>query len=116
MLFTGITRDFSLRGEEQYITIGAFWDEMSALYGMENLRGLGYKWEDQTISYAIGLKDGAIDGHNLEIELPCDGWSVVDGRTDDLKAIYDDIYKGGRLKLEIETFNDDGSCRIEYYR
>ena len=42
MEFKGIGRTFSTVGEKQYETIGAFWDEMSGIYGRENLRGLGY--------------------------------------------------------------------------
>lgn len=116
MLFIGISRDFPLENEEQYNTIGAFWDEMSELYGMENIQGLGYKWENGMISYAIGLKDGAIAGANLKLELPDNGWTVVKGRTDDLKKIYDEIYRSGRLKMEIEEFTYDGSCVIKYLR
>ena len=116
MLFIGISKDFSLKNEDQYNTIGAFWDEMAELYGLESLLGLGYKWEDGMISYAIGLKDGAIAGANLKLELPDNGWTVVKGRTDDLKEIYDEIYRSGRLKMEIEEFAVDGSCVIKYLR
>jgi hypothetical protein len=42
MVFSGISRVFDLTDEQQYETIGQFWDEMAALYGLENLRGLGY--------------------------------------------------------------------------
>ena len=116
MLFVGTSRDFSLLNEDQYNTIGAFWDELAALYGLENLAGIGNTWQNGMISYAIGLKNGKIDGANLEIELPDDGWIVVDGKTDDLKKIYDEIYKSGALKYEIETFTEDGDCLIKYYR
>jgi predicted transcriptional regulator YdeE len=116
MLFIGISRDFSLKDEDQYNTIGAFWDEICALYKIESLHGLGYKWENGKISYAIGLKSGRIKGANLELTLPDSGWSVVEGRTDDLKKIYDEIYKDGRLKLEIEEFTDEGNCLIKYLR
>ena len=116
MLFIGISKDFSLKNEDQYNTIGAFWDEMAELYGLESLLGLGYKWEDGMISYAIGLKDGAIAGANLKLELPDNGWSVVKGRTDDLKKIYDEIYRSGRLKMEIEEFTTGGDCVIRYLR
>ena len=116
MVFRGISRQFSLYGEGQYDTIGAFWDEMAAKYGLESLRGLGYLWRDGEISYAIGLISGDIDGQNVEIELPDDGWTVACGRTDDLKAIYDEIYKHGPLLYEIESFTEDGLCRIEYVR
>ena len=116
MVFTGISRTFSTLGEEQYQTIGAFWDEMSAIYGMENLRGLGYNWTETTIEYVIGLKDGVIDGANCKVELPDGGWVTVSGKTSDLGKIYDEIYKDGALKYEIETFDDDGSCVIMYRR
>ena len=116
MKFIGISRDFSLNNEDQYNTIGAFWDEMAELYGLESLLGLGYKWDDGMISYAIGLKDGAIAGANLKLELPDNGWAVVKGRTDDLKRIYDEIYRSGRLKMEIEEFTTGGDCVIRYLR
>ena len=116
MIFTGIMRGFSLAGEGQYETIGAFWDEMAGIYGLENLRGLGYKWSGGVIYYAIGLADGEIAGWNFRAELPDGGWTTVTGRTDGLKEIYDRIYTDGPLTYEIETFFENGDCRIEYYR
>jgi hypothetical protein len=41
---------------------------------------------------------------------------LAKGQTDDLKALYDEIYKDGALSYEIETFFEDGSCQIWYYR
>ena len=116
MLFIGVSKDFSLKNEDQYNTIGAFWDEMSEKYGLESLCGLGYRWQGGKISYAIGLKDGIIEGANLRLDLPDDGWITAEGETDNLKAIYDNIYKDGPLKLEIETFTLDGKCLIRYLR
>ena len=116
MDFIGISKVFSLADEQQYDTIGQFWDEMALQYGLEKLRGLGYKWENNTISYAIGLKNGCIPGFNLSINLPDCGWVCVTGKTDELKQIYDEIYKDGSLQFEIETFDEAGNCRIQYYR
>lgn len=116
MLFYGISKDFDLSNQAQYETIGAFWDEMSAIYGLENLRGLGYCWQNNKISYAIGLKSGFISGHNACIILPDDDWIIVTGKTDDLKQLYDKIYQDGPLQYEIETFFVDGRCKIEYHR
>lgn len=116
MLFTGISKEFSLKNEEQYNTIGDFWDEMSLLYGMENLQGLGYKWKNGKIFYAIGLKNGNIKNSNFSLELPDDDWCVVIGETGNLKNIYAEIYKAGPLKYEIETFRENGKCEIKYYR
>ena len=116
MKFFGISKDFSLVGEEQYNTIGKFWDDMAEIYGLENLYGLGYLWRNDMISYAIGLKDGVVDGCNFSMELPDEGWTVVCGRTDDLKEIYDEIYLNGALKYEIEAFWDNGDCEIKFIR
>ncbi len=116
MIFTGISKTFSLIGEDQYNTIGAFWDEMADLYGLENLYGLGYGWKENTIEYAIGLKVGIIPGANLNISLPDSGWITINGKTDNLKDMYDDIYKDGALTYEIETFLENGDCSIRYYR
>ena len=116
MIFTGITKDFDLTNQQQYDTIGQFWDEMAALYGLENLQGLGYRWQDNKISYAIGFKNGCIPGCNLRIALPEEGWVTVNGKTDALQQLYDEIYQGGILQYEIETFDENGDCKIRYYR
>ena len=116
MIFKGISRVFKLTNEEQYDTIGRFWDEMSLIYGMENLQGLGYRWQGDEFYYAIGLKKGDIEGYNLSITLPDDNWVSVRGETALLKDMYDEIYRSGRLTYEIEVFYDDGSCEIRYYR
>lgn len=116
MTFCGIGKRFSLRGEEQYETIGAFWDELAAIYGLECLQGLGYGWSGDTMEYAIGLKDGEIEGWNLCIALPEQGWHKVCGRTNDLKELYDEIYREGPLTYEIETFNENGDCTVIYCR
>ncbi len=116
MIFIGISRIFSTLNDAQYESIGAFWDELSAEYGRNNLRGLGFNWTDSSIEYIIGLKNGIIENANAEIELPDDGWTVVCGRTVDLSKIYDAIYSDGTLLYEIEMFDDNGSCRIMYRR
>ena len=116
MEFKGISRTFSTIDEKQYETIGAFWDEMAGVYGREKLRGLGYHWNETSIEYVIGLSEGDIEGSNINVVLPDDGWSSVIGRTEDLAEIYDRIYKDGPLKYEIEMFDDNGNCKIMFYR
>lgn len=116
MIFKGVSKVFSLLNDDQYNSIGMFWDEMTLLYGLENLQGLGYKWIDNKIHYAIGLKEGVINNYNFSINLPDNGWKIVNGDTNKLKEIYDEIYKDGSLKYEIETFDEDGKCKIMYYR
>ena len=116
MTFKGISKVFSLENEQQYETIGQFWDEMAMLYGLENLQGLGYDWQDYKMAYAIGLKNACIEGYNVSIELPDYGWKRTEGNTEDLQQIYDEIYKDGALQFEIETFYENGTCEIKYYR
>ena len=116
MRFIGISRVFSTVNDQQYETIGAFWDELSEKYGLENLRGLGYNWTKDTIEYVIGLKEGVIDGANCDAELPDKGWTTVNGITDELGHLYDEIYSDGPLTYEIETFSDNGECVIQYSR
>ena len=89
---------------------------MERIYGLENLIGLGYLWNCGEIFYAIGLKDGDIPDFNFEIDLPDCGWVTVIGKTENLKDIYDEIYKSGALKYETEEFYNNGSCKIKYTR
>ena len=116
MVFEGIGRTFSTENDRQYQTIGAFWDELSAKYGRENLQGLGYGWTERSIEYVIGLKNGRIDDADRTVELPDKGWVTVRGKTADLGKIYEKIYQEGRLKYEIERFTDSGDCEILYLR
>ena len=116
MVFNGISRIFKLTNQQQFDTIGRFWDEMAALHGLENLMGLGYFWTEDEISYAIGLKHGDIPSFNVSIVLPDCGWMTVREKTDCLQELYDEIYKAGNLQYEIETFNNDGTCEIRYWR
>lgn len=116
MVFKGVYRDFSLKNEEQYDTIGRFWDEMSERYGIECLIGLGYEWCGARIRYAIGLRDGVIDDANVTAILPDVGWTTVCGLTDELPKIYAEIYREGALRVELESFTEDGRCEIRYIR
>lgn len=116
MKFKGIRRIFSTVGDQQYNAIGAFWNELSKLYGIENLRGLGYNWTNTSMEYAIGLIAGEIDGWNVCAHLPDNGWQRVEGRTENLGEIYNSIYRDGPLKYEIEMFSDDGNCVIDFVR
>ena len=116
MIFNGVSKVFSLKNEQQYDNIGRFWGDMAEKHGLENLRGLGYKWQGDDFFYAIGLKDSDIPDYNVTISLPDEGWVTVRGKTDALKEMYDAIYQHGRLRYEIEAFNEDGTCEISYYR
>ena len=116
MLFKGIGRTFSTENDQQYETIGAFWNELAAKYGRVNLQGLGYGWTERSIEYVIGLIDGEIDEADRAVILPDMGWVMVRGRTAELGEIYEKIYLKGRLKYEIERFTDSGDCEIMYCR
>ena len=116
MLFKGIGRSFFTENDQQYETIGVFWDELAAKYGRENLQGLGYGWKERSIEYIIGLIYGEIDGADRAVKLPDTGWVTVRGQTADLGKIYEKIYQEGRLEYEIERFTDSGDCEIMYCR
>jgi len=115
MKFIGIKKVFSTENEEQYVTIGTFWDELSKVYGRENLMGLGCNWTSNSLEYVMALKNGIIEAANYEIDLP-DEWITVIGKTEELSVIYDKVYKDGALLYEIEEFDDEGNCKIRYYR
>ena len=98
MIFIGITKEFDLTNENQYNTIGEFWDELSLIYGLENLQGLGYKWKNNKIYYAIGLKEGIIKDSNFSIELPEVGWKKYKGKTYRVRIV------AGGFELEDEFY------------
>lgn len=116
MVFCGISRVFSTVNGQQYEAIGQFWDELSKEYGRSNLRGLGYHWTADTIEYVIGYKEGTIPGANCRVELPDIGWATAEGETARLGQLYEEIYRSGPLLYEIETFDQDGRCRVQYCR
>ena len=124
MIFRGFDKCFSTLNDGQYESIGAFWERMSTVYGRENLIGLGYGWTENTIRYAIGLKDGTEphrgcpeeDSVFAEISLPEDGWNTVNGRTESLSVLYAGVYRDGPLAFETEEFFADGRCRVRYTR
>ena len=93
-----------------------FWDELSKKYGRSKLRGLGYNWTKNSIEYVIGLKECEIENANCSVTLPDEGWITVQGKTFNLKKLYEQIYLNGVLKYEIETFSDNDECEIKYYR
>jgi len=53
--------------------------------------------------------DAVVDYRETEKLL---GWKAKHTAAD----FYDEIYKFGSLKYEIETFSENGKCQIKYYR
>lgn len=119
MLFCGLSKVFSTENQRQFESIGAFWDFMSEQFGRENLRGLGWNWTENTITYVIGLKEGYLtsdvfypDAEYRQILLPDQGWIHFTGRTESLSQLYEEIYADGVLKYEIEQFYENGDCEV----
>lgn len=125
MIFRGISIIFSTAHGAQYAAIGQYWDDMSNIFGRENIRGLGYNWMKDTIEYVIGMKDNSvieIKNEELsekysravykEISLPDYGWKTYTGETNKLAEIYKKIYEEGSLNYEIESFSNVGTCKI----
>lgn len=126
-VFRGVSLKFSTEGDGQYEEIGGFWDFCSDIYGLENLRGLGYNWTPSHIEYVMGLKNGESPDIGIikkrygnavykEILLPGDGWRDYRGYRDRLSDLYNKIYEDGALLFEIETFSEDGQCEISICR
>ena len=120
MIFKGYSKVFTTTNNQQYSSIGDFWDEMTTIYDLEELRGLGFNWTETTIEYVIGLKNNEkfnVDNYEWkEIELPDENWEIAEGKTDELSKIYTDIYKISSLKYEIEMFYKNDTCKIMYIR
>lgn len=124
MILNGISICFSTVNEAQYTNIGHFWDQMSARFGRENLQGVGYHWTGHSLDYMIAPKEGDFPGDlaipeggvRRDLILPDHGWITREGFTEHLGQMYGEIYRDGPLDFEIETFNDDGTCKVCYFR
>lgn len=128
MNIKGIHVRFPCEKGEQYEAIGRFWEEMAALFPLESLKGVGYGWEAGKLDYLIGReeRDFCCDpaflhprfpaARLLYIELPNEGWEVYSGRREELKELYEKIYKKGPLLYEIEEFDSLGGARIRAFR
>ena len=55
-------------------------------------------------------------GRNINVILPDGGWEYVSGRMEELAEMHGKVYQDGPLKYEIELFDDDGNCRMEFCR
>lgn len=128
MKFIGISKRFSTKNSIQYKDIGDYWDYFSKLYDKEKLMGLGLNWNEDSFEYVIGTTTDHFD-YDLsliqktypdciykEIVLPEKNWLVYNGLTNELSKLYDVIYQDGILKYEIESFKNDGTCKVIIYR
>lgn len=128
MVFKGYSLRFSTLGGRQYEDIGRYWDFFAGLCGRENLLGLGLNWEENSLEYVMGVREGCPlpepaqvagaypDARLREVLLPEEGWLEYTGRTEALGALYEAIYRDGPLEYEIEAFGEDGSCRLRVRR
>jgi GrpB-like predicted nucleotidyltransferase (UPF0157 family)/nitroreductase len=128
MIFKGIEIRFICKNNEQYETIGAFWDYMKRIFPDKQLRGLGYNWSDDCLSYVIGDYNQTLifntkeitqqypSAKYMEIMLPDDGWQTYSCRIEKLGYLYEEIYKDGALDYEIEEIHANGDCKISIIR
>lgn len=132
MVFKGYQMTFSTEGNKQYETIGNLWDKFASVYGIENIRGLGFNWSSTTIDYCFGfVEDLSVEEYveRLEvvntfaekpfrfntIELPDENWVNFKGETEKLDVLYDRVYKDGQLDFEIERFDSNGKADIDVH-
>ena len=127
MTIKGIKLRFDCADGEQYETIGAFWDAMRTLCPGMELNGVGFGWENDTLSYLIGTENGVPDiveklrerfpgAVHTEMELPNNGWKTYTATANTLDALYAEIYRDGPLDYEIERFDAEGNAVIEIHR
>ena len=128
MIFKGIEIRFNCKNNEQYENIGAFWYYMRKAYPERRLKGLGYNWAGDFISYVIGdhkhsfpfdiaeIKKQYPAALYVEIDLPDDGWQMHFCHTGQLEQLYEQIYEDGALEYEIEEIHSDGNCIISIFR
>lgn len=122
MLFKGFEIKVSCAAWEQVEVLGNFWDKAATMVKIEKLVGLGYNWENNYFSYAIGFIDQFdeleklrdLDAKYVEIELPKNGWITKKGKIEELQQIYEqefDCYNQ-KFKYEIERFDQEDNCEI----
>ena len=127
MTFRGIKIRFDCANNQQYKTIGEFWNFMNGLYPNEILKGVGCNWYDDGLDYIIGdftpynydmrvIKGHYNNAEYVEINLPDKGWQVYHCKLDALSNLYEEIYKDGALQYEIEEIKADGNCVISIIR
>lgn len=121
MIFHGVGKRFDTRGGAQYDAIGCFWDAMAKQYGRENLCGLGWDWNEESLAYAIGSIEPGIEVEmegmtEFTVELPSDGQQTWHGQTEQLDMLYEQIYADGALEYEIERFYEDRRCSVDIWR
>lgn len=128
IIFKGISKRFLTEDNKQYHEIGNYWDYFAAIYGRENLLGLGLNWKTDSLEYVIGQCEGHME-YDLEavrerypdavykkIVLPDTGWKTYQGQMDRLSELYETIYHEGALLYEIESFFENGSCSVKIIR
>ena len=127
MNFNGIKIRFDCKKNEQYKTIGDFWDFMHTEYPNHSFKGVGCNWLNDSFDYIIGdfatldfgmdnIKNRYPTADYVEITLPEKGWQIYHGKFEKLSELYDEIYKSGVLDYEIEEFFPNGDCKISICR
>lgn len=129
MIFRGIKVTFLLENERQYVDIAKFWSIMEKYYDVNKLSGLGFNWTDTTMDYVIGFRDNSMTAAELDkikpyfrsaeyvIKLlPKDNWKKHIGHVSQIKEKYNELWKAGAIKYEIETFDEEGNMKLLIHR
>lgn len=125
LTFIGIGRKFSIIGEDQYNTIGRFWDLMSKFTNKDDLIGFGCNWTKTDMEYYIGfiydvdyadiLNNLNSKMKNLKIakfKLGTNDWNLYEGKTKNISKMYDFIWTDKVVTSELEFFTNDGNCYL----
>ena len=128
MKFTGVLRRFDCSNNKQFNDIGEFLDLMSKIIDKNEIKGLGFNWQNNHLDYIIGdLKEEfnySIDiilktyptSKIVTVDLPDNGWKIYQGKLKDIKNIYEKIYRDGPLDYEIEEIDTKGNFKVSILR
>jgi len=125
LTFIGIGKKFSIIGEDQYNTIGRFWDLMSDFTNKDDLIGFGCNWTKTDMEYYIGfihdidyrniLNNLNFKMKNLKIKkfnLDTKDWILYKGKTKNINKMYDFIWTDKVVTSELEFFTNNGNCYL----
>lgn len=129
MTLDGINVKVSIENKEQYDSLNQLWTILEQYYDCEDIFGLGYGWDNDSMNYLIGINRGMINenalkeikeefpsAENKRITVPTDGWKTYRGSTWELQDLYSIIWEEGEVIYELESFTNDGKCKILIYR
>lgn len=121
-------KKWSTENDQQYDPISHFWDIVEQYVDCTKLRGFGYGWDNGSFVYGIIFKMNGVPEEIISAvkkEFPDmkydDSFEVptrssydnsYDGKTANIRELYEKIWNKGALICELEEFKPNGECKI----